>query len=459
MEHPIKNTPPISTTEREVDYLTEQVLKKHRHQKKEQGDETVDRRHIISDMLKEYEASPEAVLEKEEQIPGNEVEQITLNLSSEEHDAVMEELVGIAMSRGLHAAFRVVEKLENPHIADDFHRLLVEYVRHRSEGAELFRDTRELAVFDMSLYEVSFPSTGERGSDWKVLQRDMKRLLTTLLSFTGDTDEGERISLEIAVSPRHPHVLSYIAVPTRIGGELKTSLSDIFPDAQVLLSDDDYNVFVEDGVSLGARGRAAIHPALSLASDDTFSNDPFAEIYHAFTAAQKTGEGMSLQIVFRNPRQVYMKQYGTILDQLQDGKSLKAATQESSLFEEFGRIAKKLVAGAAEQKESSDGVHSDLVASVSEKMSATIVECSVRAIASAGTDIRAQELLDGIKNSFKQFDTDAGGGIVFEDIGGRESLELFRNYSYRSFDPDTFIPLNLSELSLMFRPTSPPEEK
>ena len=47
---------------------------------------------------------------------------IVLNLKPEAHDKKMEELLSILLERGIKNALDIVEKLDDPHIDDDFHR-------------------------------------------------------------------------------------------------------------------------------------------------------------------------------------------------------------------------------------------------------------------------------------------------------------------------------------------------
>ena len=48
-----------------------------------------------------------------------------LDLMPEEHDGKMSELVDILQEKGVLNALSVVDKLNNPHIEDDFHRFLI----------------------------------------------------------------------------------------------------------------------------------------------------------------------------------------------------------------------------------------------------------------------------------------------------------------------------------------------
>ena len=53
-----------------------------------------------------------------------------MKLKPEMHDIIMEELLGIVVTKGVRNAFSVVEKMNSPHIDDDFHRLLIQYLKN-----------------------------------------------------------------------------------------------------------------------------------------------------------------------------------------------------------------------------------------------------------------------------------------------------------------------------------------
>jgi hypothetical protein len=86
----------------------------------------VEREHITKDSVREYAAlKKEDVLTPEHTMPEGETEALVLKLSPESHDSKIEELYGMLLERGLKNTLAVVEKMNDPHIDDDFHRFLV----------------------------------------------------------------------------------------------------------------------------------------------------------------------------------------------------------------------------------------------------------------------------------------------------------------------------------------------
>ncbi|HEY5383204.1 MAG TPA: hypothetical protein VIJ88_01475, partial [Candidatus Paceibacterota bacterium] len=91
--------------------------------------------------------------------PAEQLGAITLKLTPEEHDARMGELIGILQKKGVAAAIAAAEGSNNAHVIDDFHRVLVEYVREGlpAKGATKSNYTKALSL---TLFEVVLPSQG-----------------------------------------------------------------------------------------------------------------------------------------------------------------------------------------------------------------------------------------------------------------------------------------------------------
>src|SRR3989344_6844048 len=62
-------------------------------------------------------------------VSSEESESILLELTPDSNDKDMEELLGILQTKGFKAAVKELDRLNNPHLEDDFHRLLVQYRR------------------------------------------------------------------------------------------------------------------------------------------------------------------------------------------------------------------------------------------------------------------------------------------------------------------------------------------
>ena len=88
---------------------------------------------ITRSLTEEYLTSPYS-LHAHQPVQDVRVDSLVLALSPEPHDEQMKALIRLAQEKGIKAALLAVEKLADPHLEDDFHRFLAEYLR---EGNDL----------------------------------------------------------------------------------------------------------------------------------------------------------------------------------------------------------------------------------------------------------------------------------------------------------------------------------
>ena len=84
---------------------------------------------------------------------------VELDLSPDANDKDMEELLHILQTKGFEATLKELDRIKNPHIEDDFHRLLVQYKREGHKIPGLKKDSPYAKVLDFVLLEVAVPET------------------------------------------------------------------------------------------------------------------------------------------------------------------------------------------------------------------------------------------------------------------------------------------------------------
>jgi len=174
---------------------------------------------------------------------------ITLELTPEEHDSHMGELIGILQEKGVSVAIGAAEASGNAHLIDDFHRVLVEYVREGlpSKGSE---DKKFKKALGMVLYEITLPLSQDEDK-----QTDPAKAIHDFISlmeqfYRGmlqmDAKQGEYFSFEIANPVGAVHTTVYIAVPRARQALFQKQLSGLYPEVKLFERHDDYNAFVSD---------------------------------------------------------------------------------------------------------------------------------------------------------------------------------------------------------------------
>ena len=118
----------FSSPEEELQYLRQVIAGKE--QAALSIGEKKDREALIAQELSSYSSQQvDRVLHEHYKIPDQEKREIVLELTPEPHDKKIEELLAILYERGVLNAISVARAMNNPHIDDDFHRFLVEYIK------------------------------------------------------------------------------------------------------------------------------------------------------------------------------------------------------------------------------------------------------------------------------------------------------------------------------------------
>ena len=110
---------------------------------------------------------------------------VTLKLSPEEHDEKMGELIGILQERGVSRAIAAAEATGNPHLIDDFQRVLVEYVHEGLPAKNMPGARTPLAhALGLSLLEVTLPArTGKEKEGGGDPQKDVHNFISLMEQF------------------------------------------------------------------------------------------------------------------------------------------------------------------------------------------------------------------------------------------------------------------------------------
>src|SRR3989344_6988318 len=132
MEKPIGSTVEaparFTSPEEELIFLRNQISNKERELREKKLDVKLD--HVVAEEISRNRDIPsKEVLHPKYAITKGEVEAIVLNLEPEEHDKKMEELAGRLESKGIKNTMSILSGFRDPHLEDDFHRFLVQFVK------------------------------------------------------------------------------------------------------------------------------------------------------------------------------------------------------------------------------------------------------------------------------------------------------------------------------------------
>ena len=455
-----KDAPKFKTPEEELDFLRGEVAKHERFSTGETPEEKKDA--AIKSAVENYKKIPQAeVLHKSHALSSKESESIVLKLKPEPHDATMEELLGLLITKGVKNAFTVVEGLKNPHIDDDFHRLLIQYLK--TDGTMVKEGTPLYQSLHMTLFEVTLPP----GTDDKEKEKGFKEFIGAMEQFYAgmqsisegrDNKEEVYFTLEVALGNQSDEVVIYAGVPNRHVSLFEKQVLAFYHNAKVREVTDDYNIFNENGGSAGAYATFSERAVLPIKTYDNIDHDPMNTILNVFSKLKKQGEGAAIQLIVAPAGNKFIDDFHKILDDVKEGMSVMHANDNFYKFHKaFLKAGKEIIFGTQPKEEKSDrtmsgrrSVDEGAAEKIGLKIKSTIMKANIRVIASGESIARAEEILKEIESSFNQFSEAASNSIVFEKINQSELSKLFHEFSYRMFNNNKILPMNLKELASVF---------
>jgi hypothetical protein len=449
----LNNAPKFKSPQEELEFLRAHIREREKALK-EDGQE-VSHEELVSNVIQEYkEYEPQDVMHDKNLIPIDEAEKLILRLHPEAHDRKMEEMLGLLLDKGISSTLSIVRKMNNPHLDDDFHRFLVQYLSstHKipglKEGTPLFKSL-DMKLFEITLPDPTFDENNKKGL--KELLGAMEQFYAGMHSVGEGRENYSRnhFTLEIALSENSDEFIFYTAVPAHKADLFEKQLLGVHPNAKIIEVPDDYNIFAEGGAVACSYATLAHHEVYPIKLYDAIDHDPLNIILNVFTKLKKTGEGASIQFTICPEDDDIIKKFHAVLADVKEGMSVRTAGNMTRQFAKgLGSIAKEMIFGYSKNKEKK--VNDKAVENISEKLKSTIMGVNIRIIASAETSSRAKQILSDIESSFNQFTEADRNGFNFHHLEGNELNDLTHDFSYRTFSNSYGMPLNLKELATIF---------
>jgi len=421
--------------------------------------ESVPEREVAGEVVGQYASTkPSEVLAPEYALKDHEATEIVLKLSPESHDNQMEKLLDVLQEHGIRNALHVVEKMNNPHIYDDFHRLLIQFIASGHSVHGLKESDPLWKPLHMTLYEVSLPETNEEEKKKQLseLISGMEQFYAGMLSIVDDTKNPGWFTVEIANANGSDEFIFYVSVPEARKGLFEKQIVSIFPDASVREHTDDYNIFNPNGVAVASYASLSKHPLYPLKSYEEFDVDPLNSILNAFSHVDKHGEGAAIQFIIGKREEGYSKESAKALERIRKGKKVSEALSEIS--QSVGGMILKDAVGMFKGKETIDkekeaeakrsqAIDQVTIEQFNRKLKSPFVATNIRIAASAATESEALEILSDLESSFNQFELGSGNRITWKKVEPKKLQEVFEQFSLRTFESKEKMILNLEEMT------------
>ncbi len=452
----------FSSPEAEIAYLREKIGQKEAELEEKKVDFEKD--DIVKREISNYrDIKPEDVLAPDYALKQHELNSIVLDLAPERHDKKIEELVGVLNQKGIKNVLSVLTHLKDPHLEDDFHRFLVQYIKSGYDSKDINLSDRNFRGLSMTLYEVVLPEdsggSGEEGKKpLKELISSMEQFLSGMLSVVAKDESKNHkenyIVLEIANANGSDQFVFYVAVPNVHKELFERQMISVIHNARLTEASSDYNIFNAEGVSLGSYLETGENSAYPFKTYEAFDHDPLNIILNSFSKIQKEGEGAGIQIIFSPKGDYYNKRYSYAIEQIEKGVPTKEAVD---MPESLGGALKKGVFSLFKPAKKTDPasptppkpIDAEAIQRIKQKISSTIVATNIRLISSAGTKADAERILQGLESSFNQFTDTTSNGLKAKRLEKSALAKMFRDYSFRAYNPAELLPLNLKEVTTL----------
>lgn len=233
------------TPQEEIAYLRERI--KEKNKELETPENRFEHNRLARREIDRYaEIYPSDILYATVIIPDHDATKMAKQLSSEDSDMQIDFLLTILPERGIRNTLSIVEKMDNPGLENDLHKILAEYIAEGfpTKKAAFERgphSTRTWSVRSMYLYEIQ-PS----GKDiYTALIENLSGLLSSELG-------ANTFSFEIAMPQgiHSPHF--YIAIQSDDKDSFEIRAPGIFSNAHIIELREDYNIFNATGVHAAA---------------------------------------------------------------------------------------------------------------------------------------------------------------------------------------------------------------
>jgi len=441
----------FSTPQEEVEYLRAQLAARERMVLKRTPEvDPIERESMGRQELKQYHSfTPKVILDPTYELTGQDMNEAVANFETA-HDPV-EEIMQIAIDKGIKNALSVLATTENPHTIDEVHRRLIEHISTGAQIGDLKEGVPPWHVLHMTLFEIMLPA--QKGADGQMPQFSelvgkMEQLFAGMRTI-GSKKTGNHFVFEIAVGNDTEDIIFYVAVPNEFITLFEKQALSLFPQAVLTQRLHDYNVFGENGITAMAEVSLKKHPAYPLQALDQFATDPAEVILNAFSKITRS-EGAALQFVIRHPHGGYYKTYETIAKDVEKGMKPKEAISRSTMS---GTILAEVGSMFAPKKNPEDDKPLEIDSLAAEKfrhkITRDILEVNVRIAVSSTDETRVQQVMSEVEAAFSQFDTVDSNGLSFKRLSGNALRKAEKAFSFRQFDTHKILPLNLTELATM----------
>ncbi|MCX6731377.1 MAG: hypothetical protein NTX55_00045, partial [Candidatus Parcubacteria bacterium] len=319
-----------------------------------------------------------------------------------------------------------------------------------------YRRQKKYVEFQQSLYfilyEIALPHEKPKENE-----KDFKNLIGVMDQFyKGLMAIESYFVLEIGLPVIGKEIVFYAAVERKQSHLFEKLAQGLFPQAQISVKTNDYNIFKPEGFSLGSLAELKKEEILPIRTYDKFESDPLQLIINTFSKLKDEGEGAALQIIVSPADERINKRAKNAAAEIQKGKPLsKIKKEQAGLFmgvlRETGNLIFGPPAGGEKKPEQfQKPVDEETFKLLEAKASRQMMKTNIRLLASSENKKKGESILAELESAFLQFNEAQGNGFQFVRPRGRKLKDLFYKFSFRIPDKKSMFTLNTAELASIF---------
>ena len=385
-------------------------------------------------------------------LPAHETERIVLRLKPETHDSQIEQLFGLMLEKGVKNALDVVSKMNNPHLTDDFHRFLVQYL-HSIGAIPGLKESSALArELKHTLFAVTLAPQGTEKPEFKTFIQAMKQFYVGMMATL--ESEIDYYVLELAVQNHTRDIALYVSVPSLHEQTFERLVHAYYPTAIIDEVVDDYNIFSSSGTGIVGSVATLKEPAIfPLNTDASFEHDPLAALIGSLSQLEQSGEGAAIQIVVAKDTNNSNKLYTNIIEGAQKGGTKVKDLYDEATLSVVRGVGKGLMAffdtpkGGDDKEKVVDTRNIELATTKNKSQTLT---AAIRIVAAAASLPRATMILNTVKSSFQQFTLPNSNQVAWNDTKTSAINEFVHDFTFRTMHTSQQLALNIDELATIF---------
>ncbi len=446
----------FNSPEEEIEFLKQHIAFREKNLAVE--GQHVNKEDLHTETIEQYaRAEASEVLTTAHRLPEHQVEALVLKLKPEAHDRKMEELLGLLTETGIKNTLSVLTALHDPHLTDDFHRFLAQYLEsvHAvpgvKEGSPLWKG------LDMVLVEITLPEDEKKEKSFKEYISAMEQFYAGMLSIAGSFKNTTKrhFTLEIALASDSNEIHFYAGIPRESIDLFEKQILGFYSDARIDVVNDDYNIFSDENVTACAYAQYENTDLLPLKME--MEHDPMATAINALSKLKTVGEGVAIQFLIQPGGNNYTEEFKEALRKVkEDGyKVSEALSSVASVRKATVTAFKELFfTKSKEFNQSVDHQMSDstskLVTHIEEKIKSSIIPTALRIVASAPERSRAEGILSQVEAVFNQFNETTSNSLVFHRVSPKHTDEFSYDFSFRQWRDEEMLKLSAKELAQLF---------